>query len=73
MYGRNDNLFDNLSIYTAILQVLTVVLATNDATNNDLMQELHTQDSKYLQKIIEQNEKIIKMLEKSNKTDSPMG
>ena len=34
-----------------------------DFNNSDLMQELQRQDSEYLEKIIEQNDKIINLLE----------
>lgn len=62
MYNHNDQFFDGLSIYTAILQLLTIQIASHDATNNDLMQELQKQDKQYFDKIIEQNEQIISLL-----------
>lgn len=54
------NRVDNLAL---ILQALSLQLLFQDCNNNDLMQELQSQDEKYLKKIIEQNEKIIKLLE----------
>lgn len=63
---RNDRFFDDLNIYTTVLQLITMMIASNDATNSDLMQELQKQDNEYLEKIIEQNNRIIKLLEKSN-------
>lgn len=61
---RNDQLFDNLALYTAFLQIMTVVQTSNDSTNSQLMNELHKQSHEYLEKIIEQNNQIISMLEK---------
>jgi len=54
------NPVDNLSL---VLQALSLQILFQDYNNTDLMQELQTQDEKYLKKIIEQNEKIIKLLE----------
>lgn len=51
---------DNLSL---VLQALSLQILFRDFNNSDLMQELQTQDEKYLKKIIEQNEKIISLLE----------
>ena len=55
-----NNTINNLSL---ILQVLSLEILFRDYNNSDLMQELQTQDEKYLKKIIEQNEKIIRILE----------
>ena len=56
-------LSNNLSL---ILQALSLEILFKDYNNSDLMQELQTQDEKYLKKIIEQNEKIIALLERNN-------
>ena len=55
-----NNTINNLSL---ILQVLSLEILFRDYNNSDLMQELQTQDEKYLKKIIEQNKKIIELLE----------
>ena len=55
------NRVDNLAL---ILQALSLQILFQDYNNTDLMQELQNQDSNYLQKIIEQNNKIIQLLEK---------
>lgn len=55
-----NNVVNDLSL---ILQVLSLQILFQDFNNTDLMQELQNQDSNYLQKIIKQNEKIIKLLE----------
>lgn len=55
------NKVDNLSL---VLQALSLQILFQDYNNRDLMQELQTQDEKYLKKIIEQNNQIIELLEK---------
>lgn len=54
------NRVDNLSL---LLQAISLQILFQDYNNSDLMNELQTQDTKYFKKIIEQNEKIIKLLE----------
>ena len=54
-----NNVINDLSL---ILQVLSLQILFQDFNNTDLMQELQNQDSNYLQKIIKQNEEIIKLL-----------
>ena len=53
------NRVDNLSL---ILQTLSLELLFKDYNNTDLMQELQRQDKEYLEKIIKQNEEILKIL-----------
>lgn len=60
---RNQQLFDNLQIYDTVLQLMTFLWAAEDASNTDIIEELQRQNSKYLETIIEQNKKIISMLE----------
>ena len=55
------NKVDNLSL---VLQALSLQILFQDYNNSDLMQELQTQDEKYLKKIIKQNEEIITLLKK---------
>ena len=54
------NKVDNLSL---ILQALSLEILFRDYNNSDLMQELQKQDKEYLEKIINQNNQIMKMLE----------
>ena len=61
----NNNTINNLSL---ILQALSLQILFQDFNNTDLMQELQKQDKEYLEKIIKQNEEIIKLLnERSDK------
>ena len=57
---------NNLDLTSLILQLYSVILLLQDYNNSDLMQELQTQDEKYLKKIIEQNEEIISLLKKGD-------
>lgn len=50
---------DNLSL---ILQALSLQILFQDYNNADLMQELQKQDNDYLEKIVKQNNEIIKLL-----------
>lgn len=60
---------DNLSL---VLQMLSLEILFKDYNNYDLMNELQTQDEKYLKKIIKQNEEIINLLKevKNGKRDN---
>lgn len=54
-----NNMVDNLSL---VLQALSLQILFQDYNNSDLMQELQSQDEKYLKKIIEQNDEILTLL-----------
>ena len=56
------NSVDNISL---LLQALSLEILFKDFNNVDLMQELQKQDKEYLELIIKQNEKIIKLLERN--------
>ena len=58
-----NNAVDNLSL---VLQMLSLQILFKDYNNSDLMQELQTQDEKYLKRIMEQNNYIIELLERSD-------
>ena len=58
---------DNLAL---VLQTLSLQILFQDFNNGDLMQELQNQDSNYLQKIIEQNKEIIRLLKEGGKQDA---
>ena len=57
---------NNLDISSLILQLYNLILLLQDFNNRDLMQELQTQDEKYLKRIMEQNNYIIELLERSD-------
>ncbi len=54
---------DNLSL---ILQALSLQILFKDYNNADLMQELQKQDKNYFEKIIEQNNEIIRLLKEGS-------
>ena len=60
------NRIDNLAL---VLQALSLQILFQDYNNSDLMQELQTQDEKYLKTIIKQNEEILKLLKKGSESD----
>lgn len=51
---------DNLSL---VFQALSLAILFQDYNNIDLMQELRQQDTNYFEKIVDQNTKILKILE----------
>lgn len=53
---------NNRNLFEIFLQLYSIDLIIKDYKNTDLMQELQKQDSEYLEKIIEQNNEIIKLL-----------
>ena len=53
---------NNVDVASLILQIYSVILLLQDYNNSDLMQELQKQDSNYLEKIINQNNEILKIL-----------
>lgn len=54
-----NNMIDNVSL---ILQALSLQILFQDFNNTDLMQELQKQDTQYFEKIITNQEKILKLL-----------
>ena len=59
----NTNIVDVTSL---LLQALSLQILFRDYNNSDLMQELQSQDEKYLKKIIKQNEEILSYLRKGS-------
>lgn len=58
MLNMNNNI-NNLSL---LLQLISLEILFKDFNNSDLMQELQKQDTEYFQKIIENQEEILKIL-----------
>lgn len=58
----NQTQMDKLELTSNISQLISLFLLLKDASNNEIMEELQNQNKKYLEKIIEQNELIIKEL-----------
>ena len=53
---------NNQDTASLILQIYSLILLIQDYNNGDLMQELQNQDTNYLEKIIKQNDEILKIL-----------
>lgn len=60
---------NNLDMGSLILQLYSLIIILQDYNNRDLMWELQRQDKEYLEKIIEQNNKIIELLERREKNE----
>ena len=56
---NNNDLINRLGL---ILQALSLEILFKDYNNTDLMQELQKQDTQYFDKIIENQEEILKIL-----------
>ena len=52
----------NVDLGSFILQLLSLEILFKDFNNSDLMNELQRQDSNYLEKIVKQNDEILKIL-----------
>ena len=57
---------NNLDMTSLILQIYSVILLLQDYNNRDLMQELQTQDEKYLKQILKNQEEILKILKEGS-------
>lgn len=63
--GNNVDNEENINDYNlllGLLQVYDLFLNLNQVSNDTILKELKNQDKIYLEKIIEQNEEIIKLL-----------
>lgn len=60
---------NSIDITSLILQLYNLILLIQDYNNTDLMQELQRQDSEYLEKIIQQNNEILKILKERSDTN----
>ena len=67
MNGNQSNqlsMLDTLGLLSGILQILNYEMSIEDASNSQILAELHTQDRKYLEKILENQDTILKELNK---------
>ena len=60
--GNNLDFLDMLTILSVILQIMGYQNDMSQSSNDDLMRELQRQDKAYLEKIIENQNKILKKL-----------
>ena len=62
MQNSNNGFFDILAIFSLGLQMAVYEQAQRQATTDDLMRELQKQDREYFEKIIENQNLILKKL-----------
>ena len=62
MSGNNLDLLDMLTILSVALQIMGYQNDMSQSSNDDLMKELQRQDKAYLEKIIENENKILEKL-----------
>ena len=62
--NNNYDFFFWLNVIANIFQIQSYEMLKQEISNNDIMQSLKHQDNDYLEKIIKQNEEIIKLLKK---------
>lgn len=65
MNNSNLSFLDMLTIFSVMLQIMGYKNDMSQSSNDDLMRELQRQDKAYLEKIIEQNKEIIRILSES--------
>lgn len=65
---RNLSALDMLNLFGVFLQALNYQSDLSQASNSDIMKELQIQDEKYFREIIENQKKIMRMLEESMST-----
>lgn len=64
---NNNNGFFLLNVLANCFQILDYNLNVTQTSNDVLFKELQKQNKEYLEKIIKQNEEIIKLLKDGNK------
>ena len=62
MNGNNLDFLDILTILSVALQIMGYQNDMSQSSNDDLMRELQRQDKAYLEKIIENQNKILEKL-----------
>ena len=62
MSGNNLDFLDVLNILSVMLQIMGYQNDMSQSSNDDLMRELQRQDKAYLEKIIENENKILEKL-----------
>ncbi len=62
MINNNQDFYNRITISDFLLQLITMYWVVQDASNNDLMEELQKQDREYLHTIIENQNRILRIL-----------
>ena len=69
MNNKELTALDLLNLFGVFLQALNYQSDLSQESNADLARHLQEQDKKYLERILENQKKIISMLEESNATE----
>ena len=69
MNNKELTALDLLNLFGVFLQALNYQSDLSQESNADLARHLQEQDKKYLERILENQKKIISMLEKSKSTE----
>lgn len=59
---NNQEFYNRLQVSEFLLQLMTLLWASEDVSNNKLLEELQRQNNDYLENIIKQNEEILQKL-----------
>lgn len=60
---------NNLDLGSLILQLISLDILFKDFNNSDLMNELQTQDEKYLKQILKNQQEILQILKERREND----
>lgn len=60
--GNNLNPIDRLGILADLVQFYDLYLLLKDASNNEVMRELEKQDNTYFERILKNQEEILRLL-----------
>lgn len=60
------NILERLDVISDVLQILNYAENKQQTSNDRIMKELQHQNAEYLEKIIEQNKEIIRLLKGDN-------
>ena len=60
---------NNFDLSSLILQLYSLIILLQDYNNRDLMQELQKQDTQYFEKILKNQDEILKLLKERREED----
>lgn len=66
---QENDIPSQFDLFIGFAQIYSLLLNLNQTSNDTILKELQKQNKEYLERIIEQNNKIIKLLENKSKDD----
>lgn len=63
---QENDIPSQFDLFIGFAQIYSLLLNLNQTSNDTILKELQKQNKEYLERIIEQNNKIIKLLENKN-------